>query len=86
MADTLISFDVQVVDGEVLPVPGLEIGARFGYPTIPSTWSSSTTDGDGTARFSDEHAEPPETVCLYVGEGPCGTFPVEDGSRLVLEM
>ena len=69
-----------------LGLPELEIGARFKYEQNPSTWSSEITDGDGVARFVDEHPEPPAEVSLYVGDALCDSFPVEDGAMLVLEV
>jgi hypothetical protein len=83
---TLLTFDVQVVDGEAIPVPDQEIGARFSYPQDASTWSTSVTDGDGCARFHDRHPEVPVSVCLYLGDERCGTFQVRDGASLVLEV
>jgi len=81
-----LTFSVRAVDGEVLGVPALEVGARFNYPGAPSTWSTAVTDGDGCACFSDRHPEPPGGVCLFVGDERCGTFPVSDGAMIVLEM
>lgn len=86
MLTTVVGFEVLAVDGECLGVPGLEIGARFRYETIPSTWSTAVTDGEGRARFREEHAEPPIEVTLYVGDQQCDTFPVHDGASLVLEL
>lgn len=81
-----MTFAVRAIDGELLPVPELEVGARFSYPAAPSTWSTARTDGDGCAWFRDRHPEVPRTVCLYVGDERCGTFPVEDGAAIVLEV
>ncbi len=86
MGETLVSFEVRAIDGEIIPVPSLEVGARFTYGAAPSTWSSAVTDGDGCAHFSDRHPETPESVCLYVDNSSCGTYPVEDGGLIVLEM
>ncbi len=86
MVDTSLVFEVQVIDGEVIPVPGVEVGARFAYPAASTTWSSVVTDGDGCAQFSDRHPEHPATVCLYVADAPCGTYEVTDGRQIVLEM
>lgn len=86
MAETMLAFDVQVIDGEVIPVPGVEIGARFAYADSPRTWSSSVTDADGCAHFSDSHPEAPDSVCLYVGDDTCGTFSVTHGCEIVLEV
>lgn len=86
MSLTSLAFDVQVIDGEVLPVPGVEVGARFAYPVSSSTWSSSVTDGDGCAHFDDRHPEHPRSVCLYVGDDNCGTYQVDEGRQIVLEV
>jgi hypothetical protein len=84
---TEISFRVEVVDGDCIPVPGLEIGARYHYPSAAGTWSTAVTDGDGCATFGDAHPEPPESVCLYVDGDPClTTQSVEDGHTYVLEI
>ena len=86
MVATVVRFGVRVLDGECIPVPGLELGARFKYEREPSTWNSAVTDGDGTAEFCDEHPEPPVRVDVYVGESLCETFPVEDGATFILEV
>lgn len=86
MPETVLAFDVRVLDGEIFPVPGVEVGARFAYPAASKTWSSAVTDADGCARFDDAHPEPPATVCLYVGDDHCGTFEVAPGSSIVLEV
>lgn len=86
MAGTLLTFDVQVIDGEAIPVPDQEVGARFSYAEDASSWSTAITDGDGCARFADTHPGPPISVCLYIGDERCGTFPVRDGASLVLEV
>ena len=83
---TVVRFGVRVVDGECLPVPGLELGARYKYEHAPSTWSSAITDGDGTAQFCDQHAEPPLQMDVYIGDSFSDTFPVEDGTTAVLEV
>ena len=49
MVSTMVGFDVQVVDGAGIPVPSIEVGARYRYPTAPRTWSAEMTDGDGCA-------------------------------------
>ena len=54
---TLLTFDVHVVDGETIPVPAQEVGARFSYPDDASSWSTAFTDGDGCARFRDRHPQ-----------------------------
>lgn len=82
----VVKLGVRVVDGECIPVPGLELGARYKYEQSPSTWSSETTDGDGLASFHDNHPEPPLEVKLYVGDTLCDSFPVEDGSVVILEV
>jgi hypothetical protein len=84
--DTMLAFEVRAVDGELLPVPELEVGARFSYPAAASTWSTAKTDGDGCAHFRDRHPEAPRSVCLYVGDERCGTFAVADGAAIVLEV
>ncbi len=86
MLSTMVSFDVHVVDGEGIPVPSVEVGARYRYPAAPRTWSAEYTDGDGCAHFRDDHLEPPTEVCLFVGEDECGTYTLSDGAYFVLEM
>ena len=86
MSETSLIFDVQVIDGDIIPVPGVEIGARFAYPDSSRTWSSAVTDADGCAHFDDAHPEHPDTVCLYVGDDDCGTYSVSDGCEIVLEV
>ena len=86
MDGVLLTIGVRAVDGEVIPVPDLEVGARFSYRAAASTWSTAVTDGDGCAMFRDHHPEVPEHVCLYVGDERCGTFPVTDGGTIVLEV
>jgi hypothetical protein len=86
MLSTMVSFAVQVVDGEGIPVPGVEVGARYRYPKAPRTWSSEHTDQDGCAYFRDEHPEEPTEVCLFVGDDDCGTYPLTEGTCFVLEM
>ncbi|MFV1960763.1 MAG: hypothetical protein ACC658_02920 [Acidimicrobiia bacterium] len=81
-----VSFEVEVVDGEGIPVPALEVGARYGYPEAPRTWSSEYTDGEGCARFRDSHIECPIEVRLFVGDDECGSFALADGAHIVLEM
>ena len=83
---TMVSFAVHVLDGEGTPVPSVEVGARYRYPTAPRTWSAENTDGDGCARFRDDHPESPTEVCLFVGEQDCGTEQLVDGAVFVLEM
>jgi hypothetical protein len=82
----VVKLGVRVVDGECIPVAGLEIGARYKYAQHSSTWSSETTDGDGLAWFNDDHPEPPLEVNLYAGDTLCDTFPVEDGAVVILEV
>ena len=86
MLATIIEYQVDVVDGECLPVPGLEVGARYHYPTAASTWDCAKSDGDGVARFRNEHPEAPTEVALFVGGELCGTFPLTDSAHLTLEM
>lgn len=83
---TVVKLGVRAVDGECIPVPGLEIGARYTYPDSPSTWSTECTDGDGLAWFCDEHPELPSEVQLYLGDKYCDTFPAEDGTTVILEV
>ena len=82
----VMKIEVRAVDGECLPVPDLEIGARYRYENSPSTWDTETTNGDGVASFVDEHPEPPLEMRLYVSDALCDTFEVEDGATLVLEL
>ena len=86
MNDTLLTFEVRAVDGEIMAVPELEVGARFSYAQAASTWSTAVTDGDGCATFRDRHPEAPHHVCLYVGDERCGTYAVADGASIVLEV
>lgn len=86
MLATTIDYRVYVVDGECLPVPGVEICARYHYPTAASTWDCAESDGDGVAFFSDEHVEPPSEVALFVNGELCGTYDVSDHVTLTLEM
>jgi hypothetical protein len=81
-----ISFNVKVIDGEGLPVPDVEVGARYKYVSGPRTWSAEHTDGDGLAEFHDDHAEKPTEVELFVDEQDCGCYPVFDGEHITLEM
>ncbi|MDJ0925190.1 MAG: hypothetical protein QNJ77_11565 [Acidimicrobiia bacterium] len=85
MASSVITLEVEVLDGDCIEVPFLEVGARFSYATIASTWSTASADCGGRARFRDEHAEPPVDVTFFVKDENCGTFPVEDGACYVLE-
>lgn len=86
MSDVLLTFEVRAVDGEVNPIPAIEVGARFEYPAAASSWSTAITDGDGLATFRDRHPEAPRGVCLFIGDERCGTFPVGDGSMIVLDV
>ncbi len=84
---TIVAFRVQVIDGEGMPLAGIDLGVRYRYAGSPTTWSRSTTDGDGYAHFADEHPEPPEQGCFFVGEAYCDTWTeVADGGCYVLEM
>jgi len=86
VTETLLTFEVRAIDGEVMAVPDLEVGARFSYPKAASTWSTAITDGDGLAIFRDRHPETPQHVCLYVGDERCGTFDLTEGASIVLEV
>jgi hypothetical protein len=83
---TAVTFRVRALDGECLPVADLDLGGRFSYPTTPSTWSTSRTDANGYARFTEEHAESPTSVALFVGDLQCGSYEVEDGGTIILEL
>ncbi len=83
---TVIRLGVSVVDGECFPVPGLALGARFKYESSPSSWNCEITDSDGLATFHDEHPEPPLELSIYVDDTLCDSFPVVNGSTLVLEV
>ncbi len=83
---TVIEFDVMVLDGEGHPVPEVEVGARFRYANQARSWSVETTDGDGCAWFRDQHREPPIDVCLFIEDCDCGSYTVEDGEHLTVEM
>jgi len=82
----VVRMGVLVIDGECIPVPDVEVGARFKYSDRASTWCSVQTDGDGMAWFRDEHLELPLQVDLYAGHLLYDTFPVADGTTLVLEV
>ena len=84
---TRFTFKVCVLDGEGEPVPGVEVGARFGYPDAATTWSRATTDGDGCAAFDDEHPERPDRICFFKGDDFCDTFvAVTDQREFVIEL
>ena len=85
MTANVITLEVEVVDGDCHEVSYLEIGARFTYHSIPSTWSCAKADCGGTAQFRDEHEEPPTEVTFFLGDQNYGTFPVKDGACYVLE-
>jgi hypothetical protein len=86
-ASIRIAFRIRAVDGECQPVPDLEIGVRFSYPSSPSTWSAQPTDGEGYAHFDDEHPEAPVEACLFVGGEHSGTIaPLETGGCYMLEL
>lgn len=82
----MVSFDVKVIDGEGLPVPSVEVGARYKYEKGPRTWSAETTDGDGLASFQDDHPREPVEVALFVEDEDCGCYPVVEGEHITLEM
>lgn len=82
----MVSFDVKVIDGEGLPVPSVEVGARYKYEQESRTWSAKYTDGDGLAAFRDNHPEPPVEVTLFVEDEECGRYPVTEGEHITLEM
>jgi hypothetical protein len=82
----MVSFDVKVLDGEGLPLPSVEVGARYRYEAGPRTWSAEVTDGDGHAAFCDDHPSPPLEVVLFVGDEDCGCYPVAEGAHITLEM
>jgi hypothetical protein len=80
-----VTLEVEVVDGECFEVSLLEIGARFSYASMPSTWSTATADCGGHARFCDEHSQAPVEVTFFIKDENCGTFAVEDRACYVLE-
>ena len=82
----MVSFDVKVIDGEGLPVPSVEVGARYKYESGPRTWSAEVTDGDGHAAFSDDHPMQPQEVALFVDDEDCGCYPISEGAHITLEM
>lgn len=86
MIATVLEFEVLVVDGDGLSVADLDVGARFKYESAASTWSTARTDGDGWARFRDDHPEPPTEACLFVADRPCDTVAIHDGAHLTLEL
>ena len=85
MAMNVVTLEVEVVDGDCHDVPYLEVGARFTYDSIPSTWSCAKADCGGVALFRDDHAEPPIDVTFFIKDENYGTFPVKDGACYVLE-
>lgn len=86
MQATVLTFDVILVDGDGYPVTGADVNARFRFPSAPAAWSTARTDADGRASFHVEHPEAPLEVCLYVDDAPCGSYQVESGDSLVLEL
>lgn len=86
MLATVIRFEVFAVDGECLPIPGVEIGARFHYADAPSSWDCATTDGDGVASFVGEHPEPPTETALFVADEMLGIYAVGDHERITIEL
>jgi len=85
MASNVVTLEVEVIDGDCHEVPFLEIGARFSYASLPSTWSIANADYGGRARFRDEHTEPPVEVTFFIKDENYGTFVVKDGACYVLE-
>jgi len=85
MATTVVTFEVEVLDGNCHEVSFQEVGARFSYASLPSSWSVARADCGGLARFSDEHAEPPLKVTFFINDEDCGTFAVKDGTYYVVE-
>ena len=81
-----MTFDVKVIDGEGLPVPSVEVGARYGYQGEPGTWSVEHTDAAGHAAFRESHPEDPREVALFVSDEECGVYAVTDGLRITVEM
>jgi hypothetical protein len=85
MVSNVVTLEVEVVDGDCHEVSFLEIGARFSYASIPSTWSTARGDCGGRARFCDKHSQPPLKVTFFIEDENCGTFDVRDGACYVLE-
>jgi hypothetical protein len=83
---TTVSFDVKVIDGEGLPVPAVEVGARYKYASGPRTWSAEYTDGDGHASFRDDHPDKPIEVSLFVDDEDCGPYEIVEGCHITVEM
>lgn len=83
---TVVSFTVEVVTGEGIPVAALEVGARYRYAEAPRTWSSEHTDGEGCARFRDSHTERPVEVSFFVGDDECESYALVDDEHFILEM
>lgn len=77
---------VKTVDGECLPVPGLEIGVRYRYTDNPAAWSTAITDGDGIARFHDAHPEPPIDVEVFADGRHCDTHRMCESGEVVLHL
>ncbi len=84
--NTKLVLDVKVIDGEGLPVPSIEVGARYRYDSGPRTWSVEYTDADGHASFRDDHPQPPVEVALFVQDEDCGLYPVNEGAYITVEM
>ena len=86
MADTALTFEVQVIDRGVISVPVVEAAGRFSSEVALTTRSGAVTDHDGCARLSDRHPESPGTVGPHVGDDPCETHEVTAGRHIVPEM
>jgi hypothetical protein len=86
MMSSILEFEVEVLDGEGISVPGIEVGARYRYPHSPHSWSEETTDCDGCAHFRDTHEETPADVVVFVHDEDCGAFDVASHPSLVIEM
>jgi hypothetical protein len=83
---TTVTYEVEVVDGEAIPVPAVEVAAHYRYTASPRTWSAEVTDGEGIAHFNEVHPEPPVEVCLSIGEVDCGSRTLQDGDLIIVEV
>lgn len=75
--ETVITFSVDVVDGNGLPVAFQEVAALYRYVGAPSLETLATTDADGRARFADHHSVLPVDVTLCSGKEESGPHPLQ---------
>lgn len=82
---TVTSFSVDVVDGSGLGVAGEPVTASFTTMFGDTEEVRRTTDGDGRARFVDEHSAPLSHVEVMAAGETTGHIRPAPGSRLVIE-